>query len=152
MVISHSVMCVCLLNARCLWVTVAFILLVDQLLSCVQLSETPWTAASQAPLSSTISQSLLKFMSIESVMLSNHLILCLQSFPASGSFLLSQLFTSGGQSIGASASASILPMNIQDCFPLGLTSLMSLLPKGHSRVSPAPQLKSINSSVLSLLE
>ena len=91
----------------------AFILFVDQLLSHVQLFETPWTAASQAPLSSTISQSLLKCMSIESVMLSNHLILCLQSsIPGSGSFLMGQLFKSGGQSIGASA--SILPMNIQD--------------------------------------
>ena len=62
---------------------------------------------------------------------------CLQSFPASGSFLVSQLFTSGGQSIGASASTSVLPVNIQDWFPLG-----SLQSKGHSR---APQFKSINS-------
>ena len=67
-------------------------------------------------------QSLLKLMSIESVMPSNHLILCFpfsscpQSFSASGSFPMSQFFTSGGQSIGASASASVLPMNIQDSF------------------------------------
>jgi len=54
---------------------------------------------------------------------------CLQSFPASRSFSMSQLFTSGGQSIGASASASVLPMNIQGWFPLGLTSLISLLSK-----------------------
>ena len=59
---------------------------------------------------------------------------CLQSFSASGSFLMSQIFTSGGQSIGASASASVLPMNIQDCFPLGLTGLISLLSRGLSRV------------------
>ena len=59
---------------------------------------------------------------------------CLQSFPASGSFLMSQLFTSGGQSIGASASARILPMNIQGWFPLGLTGLISLQCKGLSRV------------------
>ena len=59
---------------------------------------------------------------------------CLQSFPASGSFPVSQLFTSGGQSIGASASASVLPMNIQDWFPLGLTGLISLQSKGLSRV------------------
>ena len=59
---------------------------------------------------------------------------CLQSFPASGSFPMSQLFTSGGQSIGFSASASVLPMNIQDCFPLGLTGLIFLLSKGLSRV------------------
>ena len=59
---------------------------------------------------------------------------CLQSFPASGSFLMSQLFTSGGQSIGASTSTSVLLMNIQDWFPLGLTGLISLPSKGLSRV------------------
>ena len=59
---------------------------------------------------------------------------CLQSFPASGSFSMSQLFESGGQSIGASASASVLPMNIQDWFPLGLTGLISLQSKGLWRV------------------
>ena len=58
---------------------------------------------------------------------------CLQSFPASGSFPVSQ-FASGGQSIGVSASASVLPMNIQDCFPLGQTGLLSLQSKGLSRV------------------
>ena len=58
----------------------------------------------------------------------------LQSFPASGSFQMSQLFTSGGQSIGISASTSVLPMNIQDWFPLGLTGLFSLLSEGLSRV------------------
>ena len=59
---------------------------------------------------------------------------CLQSFPASGSFPVSQFFTSGGQSIGVSASASVLPMNIQDWFPLGLTSLISLQSKSLLRV------------------
>ena len=59
---------------------------------------------------------------------------CLQSFPASGSFQMSQFFVSGGQSIGVSASASVLPMNIQDWFPLGLTGWISLLSKGLSRV------------------
>ena len=59
---------------------------------------------------------------------------CLKSFPTSGSFLMSWLFTSGGQSVGASASASVLPMNIQDWFPLGLTGLISLQSKGLSRV------------------
>ena len=59
---------------------------------------------------------------------------CLQSFPASGSFPMSQFFPSGGQSIGVSASASVLPMNIKDWFPLGWTSLISLQPKGLSRV------------------
>ena len=80
-----------------------------QSLSHVWLFVTQWTAACQTPLSFTISQSLLKFMSTESVMLSNHLILCLpfsfclQSFPASGSFPINWLIPSGGQSIGASA-------------------------------------------------
>ena len=60
----------------------------------------------------------------------------LQSFPASGSFLVSQLFASGCQSIGASTSASVLPMNIQDWFPLGLIGLITLLSKGLSRVFP----------------
>ena len=59
---------------------------------------------------------------------------CFQSFPASGSFLISQLFASGGQSIGASASASVLPMNIQGLFPLGWSGLISLQSKGLSRV------------------
>ena len=73
----------------------------------------------------------------------------LPSFPASGSFQMNQLFASGGQSIGVSASASVLPMNIQDWFPLGLTSLISLQSKGLSRVFS--QFKSIHSSALSFL-
>ena len=97
----------------------------------VQLFATPQTAAHQASLSFAVSRSLLKSMSIESVMLFNHLIL-LPPFPPgldiSQSFPISQLFASGGQSIGASA--SVLPMNIQGWFPLGLTSLISLQPKG----------------------
>ena len=59
---------------------------------------------------------------------------CLQSFPASGSFPVSQFFISGGQNIGASVSASVLLMDIQDCFHLGVTGLISLQPKGLSRV------------------
>ena len=59
---------------------------------------------------------------------------CLQSFSTSGSFQMSQFFTSGGQNIGVSASTSVLPMNIQDCFPLGLTGWISLQFKGLSRV------------------
>ena len=81
--------------------------------------------------------SLLKLMSIESVMPSNLLIpfsSCLQSFLASGSFAVSRLFASGSQSIGASASASVLPMNIQGWFPLGLTGFMSLQSKELLRV------------------
>ena len=105
---------------------------------------------------STISWSSLKFLSIGSVMLSSHLILCrplllllLQSFPASGSFPMSQLFASGGQSIGASASASVLPMNIQDWLPLGLAALISWSPRDSRESTPAPQLESINSLALS---
>ena len=91
-----------------------------QLLSRVRLLATPWTAPHQASLSITNSQSLLKLMSIELVIPYNHFILCcplsshLQSFPVSGSFQMSQFFTSGGQNIGVSASASVLPMNIQE--------------------------------------
>ena len=66
---------------------------------------------------------------------------CLQSFPASGSFPMSQLFASGGQIMGASASASVLPMNNQDWLPLGLTGLSSLQSKGLSRVSTTLQFK-----------
>ena len=111
-----------------------------QSLSHVRLFVTPWTAAHQPPCPSasprayskscplswwchpTISSSVVPFSSR------------LQSFPASGSFPVSQLFTSGGQSIGASASASVLPMNIQDWFPLGLIGFISLWFKGLSRV------------------
>ena len=115
-------------------------LVVVQLLSRVWFFVTTWTAAHQASLSFTISWSLLKLMSIELVMPSNHLILCwplspcLPSLPASGSFLMSQLFTSGGQSIEASALASVFPVNIQGWFPLGLTGLI-LKSKGLSRIS-----------------
>ena len=111
-----------------------------QSLSRVRLSATPGTSACQASLSITNSRSLLKLMSIESVIPSNHFIFCLpfssclQSFPASESFPMNQFFTSGGQSIGALASASVLPMNSQDGFPLGLTALISLWSKGLSRV------------------
>ena len=123
--------------------------LVVQLLSHIWLFATPWTAARQASLSSTISQSLLKFMSIESVMLSIStspapFSFCLQPFPASRSFPVSWLFASGGQSIGASALASFLPVNIQGWFPLGLISLISLLSRGlsYSANSPLIQCKS----------
>ena len=117
-----------------------------------------WNAPGQTSLSFTICWRWLKLMSIESVMPSNHLTFCfpfssyLQSFPTPGSFLVSWLFTSGGQSFRASVSASVLPMNIQDCFPLGLTVLISLLSKGLSRVFSSTTVhKSISSLVLSLL-
>ena len=113
---------------------------VVQSLSHVRLFVTPWTAAHQASLSFTISLSLLELMSIEWMTLSKtisatvtHFSFCPQSFPASGSFPMSHFFASGGQSIGASASTSVLPMNIQGWFPLALTDLI-LLSKGLSRV------------------
>jgi len=69
---------------------------------------------------------------------------CPQSFPGSRSFPVTQLFASGGQSIGASASASVLPMNIQGSFPLGWTGFISLHSKGLSRVFSIPQFKNIS--------
>ena len=111
-----------------------------QLFSSVWLFVTPWIAARQASLSITSSRSLCKLMSMESVMPSNHLILCCPLLllppisPASGSFPMSQLFTWCGQSIRVSASASVLPMNTQDWSPLGWTGWISLQSKGLSRV------------------
>ena len=107
-------------------------------------SPTPSVYSNLSPLSwwchPTISSSVVPFSS------------CRQSFPASGSFQMSQFFASGGQSIGVSASTSVLPMNIQDWFPLGLTGWISLQSKGLSQEpSLTPQLKNINSSALSFL-
>ena len=76
---------------------------------------------------------------------------CLQFFPASGSFPVSQLFTSGGQSTGVSTSTSVLPMNVQDWFSLGWVGWISLQSKGLSRVFSNTKFKSINSSTLSFL-
>ena len=112
-----------------------------QSLSRVQLFATPWTAACQASLSITNSQSLLRLMPIKSVMPSNHLIFCRplllppSLFPSIRVFQMSQFFASGGQGIGVSASASVLSMNIQDWSPLGWTGWISLQSKGLSRVS-----------------
>ena len=107
------------------------------------LSPTPSVYSNSCPLRwwchPTISSSVIPFSS------------CLQSFPASGSFQMSQFFASGGQSIGVSASTSVLPVNTQDWSPLGWTGWISLQSKGLSKSSPAPQFKSINSSVLSFL-
>ena len=113
-------------------------LVVVRSLSCVWLFVTPWTAAHQTSLSFTIFQSLLKLKSHELVRPSYHLILSCpllllpSSFPSIRVFFMSRLFTSGGQSIGASA--SVPPMNIQGWFPLGLTGLISLLSTGLSTV------------------
>ena len=112
-----------------------------QSLNHVWLFATPWTAALQASLSITNSRSPPKPMSIELVMPSNHLILCRpllllpSMFPSIRSFQMSHLFVSGGQSIGVSASTSVLPVNTQDWSPLGWTGWISLQSKGLSRVS-----------------
>ena len=125
----------------CLWVRILSLPVnsMVQLLSHVQLFVTPWTAArppypsptpgvylNSCPLSwwchPTISSSAAPFS------------FCLQSFPPARSFPMSQLFTSGGQSIGVSASTSVLPVNIQDWSPLGWTGWISLPSKGLSRV------------------
>ena len=103
----------------------------------------PGACPNSCPLSQwchpTISSSVVSFCS------------CPQSLPASGFFPVSQLLTSGGQSIGVSASASVLPMNIQDWFPLVLTGVIALLPRDSQESFPAPQFQSINSLVLCLL-
>ena len=105
-------------------------------------SPTPGAYSNSCPLSQwyhpTVSSSVVPFSS------------CLQSFPASGSFPTSQFFTSGGQSIGVSASASVLPMNIQDLFPLQWIG-SPCCPRDSQESSPTQQFKSINSSVLSFL-
>ena len=142
------------MGTQCL-IRTEFQFVVVLLLSPVQLFVTPWTAASQARLSFTISWSLLKLMTIELMMPSNisssaATFSCPQFFPASGSFPISRLFISGGQSIEVSASTSVLPMNIQGWFPLGLTS-SPFSPRDSQKSSSAHQFQSINSSVLSLL-
>ena len=105
------------------------------------------TAALQASLSITNSQRLLKFMSVELVMPSNYLFLChplllLPSiFPIIRVFSNETVLLSGGQSIGVSASASAISINIQDCFPLGWTDWISLQSKGLSRVFSNPRVQ-----------
>ena len=116
-------------------------LVVVQLLIHVQLFATTWIAARQVSLSFTVSLSWLNSCPFNSwcrPTISSSVVpfsSCLQSSPASESFPMSCLFASGGQSIGASVSASVLPMNIQGSFPLELTGLISLLSNGHARVS-----------------
>ena len=113
---------------------------VTQSLSRVRLFVTPWTAGCQSSLSITSSWSLLKLMSIEAVMPSNHLILSSPSLSAFNPFQHQSLFQWVSSShqvakvLGVSASASVLPMNIQDWFPLGWTGWISLQSKGLSRV------------------
>ena len=116
------------------WETILLIVVVAQSFSRVWLFATPWAAACQVSLSSPL------FRASANSYPSNHLILChpfsscLQSFPASRSFLMSLFFVSGDQSFGGLASSSVLPMNIQDWFLLGWTGWNSLQSKGFSRV------------------
>ena len=129
-----------------------------QSLSRVWLFVTKWTAACQASLSITklleLTQTHVHRVD-DAIQPSHPLVIpissCLQSFPSSGSFPMSQFFISGGQSIGVSASHSVLPTNIQDWFPLGWTGWISLQSKDSQAFSPTPQFESINSSVLSFL-
>ena len=130
-----------------------------QSLSHAQLFVIPWTAGHQAFLSFTISWSLLKLMSIQSVMPSNHLILCCpflplpSVFPSIKVFSIDWFFTSGDQSTGASTSASVLPMNTRGWFPLRLTDLIVWFesPRDSQKPCPEPRFESNNSSALSLL-
>ena len=136
----------CYQSSFFLWVQAMMIIVSVQLLSHVKFFMTPWTTACQASLSipipgacsnsytlswwchPTISSSVIPFS-------------CLQSFPASGSFPMSQFCTSCDRSTGASALAWVLSKNIQDWFPLGLTGLISLLSKGLSRVFSNPTIQ-----------
>ena len=126
-----------------------------QLLSRVRLLVTPWTAACQASLSYQLLELAQTHVHwVGDAIQPSHPLLS-PSPPAFNllqhqDLLQCQLFASGGQRIGASASASFLPTNIQDWFPLGLTGLISLQSKGLSRVFPTPQFKGINSLALSL--
>ena len=130
-----------------------YIAVVVQSLSPVWLLVNPWTATRQTSLSFTISWSLVKLLSIESVMQSNYLILCCPLLLLPSIIPSIRVFSNetGGQSIRASASASVLPMKIQDWFPLELIGLISLRSRGLSRVFSTPQFKSMDSSVLCLL-
>ena len=128
-----------------------------QLLSHVRLFATPWTASQQASLSITNSRSLLKLMSIESMMPSNHLILCFpfllppSIFPSIRVISNESVLCIRCQSIGVSASASVLPMNIQDWFSWDGLVGSPCSPSDSQKSSTTPQFKSINSSVLSFL-
>ena len=124
-----------------------------QSLSRVRLSAASWTAARQASLSITGAGSNLHSLSwwCHSAISSSVVPFCFRPFPASESFLMSQLFASGGQSIGASASASVLPVNIQAWFPLGWTGWISLQSKVLQESSPRLQFRNINYSVLSFI-
>ena len=162
-ILRHVCICLCVCDVY-FWVggnygfnlsLISFV--VVQSLSHVRLSATPWTAAHQASLFFTISQSLLRFISIESEIPSNHLILCCpllflpSIFPSIRAFLMSWLLASGGQSIGASASASVLPMNIHNLFFQDWLVWLPSCPRDSQESSPTQQFKNINSLALNLL-
>ena len=155
--VGHHSQCILSRSTRCWYILLLVMFSSVQSLSCVWLFVTPWTAAHQASLSITNSWSLPKPMSIESVMPSNHFILChplllLPSiFPSIRVFLMSQLFPSGVQSIGVSTSTSVLPMNTEDWSPLGWTGWISLQCKGLSTVFSNTTVQSINFQKLSFL-
>ena len=132
---TYVCVCVCVFGITYLYMLLLF--------TCLVMSDSlrpPWTAACQASLSLTNSQSLLKFMSIELVMPSNHLILYCPLLLAPSIFASIRVFPNESvlhirwPTIGVSASASLLPVNIQDWFPLGWTGWISLLSRGLSRV------------------
>ena len=130
-------------------------IVVVQSLSCVRLFVTPWAAPGQGfcPLTpGACSNSCSSSQWCHPAILSSVITFtsCPQPFPALGSFPMNQLFTSGGQSIGASASASVLPMSIQSWFPLRLTDLISSQSKGHLRVFSSTVIRKYNSWTLSL--
>ena len=134
---------------RCLIKCGSFVFVIVKLLSHVRLFATLWTAARQASLSFTIFWSLLKLMSLSQwcqLTIPSSVVLfssCLQSSPASGSFLMSWVFASGGQSIGTSASTSVLLMNIPGWFPLGLLVWSPCSPRDSQESFPILQFKSI---------
>ena len=135
--------------------SVLIVVIAFQSLGHVWLFATPWTATQQAPLflisSRVCSNPCPLSQWCHPTILSSvvHFPFCLQSFPASGPFPMSQFFASGGQNIGVSA--SVLPMNIKDWFRLRCTGWISLQSKGSQESSPTPQFKSINSLALSFL-
>ena len=146
---SFSLFSVCCLNYTCISLNIDqvpyFLTVINQFSSVQSLSRVPlfvtlWTAAHQASLSITNAQRLLELMSIESVMPSNHLILCHRLllppsiFPSIRVFSNESVLHTRWPSIGVSASAPVLPMNIQDWFPLEWTGWISLQSKGLSRV------------------
>ena len=141
-------------NAVQLVIRLGVVVIIVQLISCVRFFVTAWTVAHQASLSFTTSRSLRKFMSIESMMPSNHFVLCCpflilpSILPRTRVFSDELTFHLGSHKYWGFSFRSVLPMNIQSWFPLGLTSVISFQSTGLSQVSSStPQFKSINSSV-----